>query len=248
MTSSRTDPKVPRGPTEPALIMDRLLGAPTLDAAVAQVSAEYDFERHPYLLWMQAPDTTRDAFRATQVPFRFAVESFAQALAAVLARIPALEDRLAIADNVAEEHGRGSAIHSHKATFLQYLRALGLQDGELHVPCPVGVRAFGHALLAFCLAQGAEPGAAATGIIEHLYVGISADIAATVRDRAWCPPGSQRHYDVHEVLDEVHAQDLLEVARPAWHERSGRRQVALGLALGAHWFWALYRDLYALRG
>ena len=243
----RPDVATEPGAIEPQLSLEELVAAPTLEAAVELLESRYLFPRHPYFLWMHDPDTTRDAFRATQVPFRFAVECFSQSLAAVLARIVAIESRLAVAENVAEEHGRGNELASHKATFLQYLRALGAQPPELERPCPAGVQAFNQALLAFCLGNGAEAGAAATGAIEHLYVWISGAIARAVVERGWCEPGSQRHYEVHELLDQTHARDLFDVARPAWRDPSARAQVALGLLLGAHWFWALYLDLHGCR-
>jgi pyrroloquinoline-quinone synthase len=235
------------GAVEPQLSADELQHAASFDAAIALCAERYDFRRHPYFLWMHAPSTGRDQFRRSQVPFRFAVEQFPQALGAVLAHISRADLRRPIADNIAEEHGHGNDLQSHKATFAQYLRALGGSHEELERPCPAGVRAFDEALIAFCLANSAEAGAAATGIIEYLYIGISAQIARSVRDRGWCAPGSQRHYEVHEVLDEQHSHDLFEVARTGWPEAHIRAQVARGLLLGAHWFWALYRDLYALR-
>lgn len=234
-------------PVNPALSLEELVAAPTLEAAVELLESRYCFPRHPYFLWMHDPATTRDEFRATQMPFRFAVESFSQSLAAVLARIVASESRLAVAENVAEEHGHGNELASHKATFLQYLRALGAQPSEIELPCPAGVHAFNHALLGFCLGNSAEAGAAATGAIEHLYIWISGAIARTVVERGWCEAGSQRHYEVHELLDQTHARDLFEVARPGWRDPSTRAQVALGLLLGAHWFWALYLDLSGCR-
>ncbi len=232
---------------EPQLSREELQQAPSIEAAIELVTARYDFSRHPYFLWMAKDSTKRDDFRRTQVPFRFAVEAFPQALAAVLARMPRLETRQPIADNIAEEHGRGNLLVSHKATFLQYLRAMGAQPAELERSCPTTVRAFNQSLLGFCLMHGPEAGAALLGVIEHLYVGISTQIAGTVGERGWCAAGSQRHYEVHQVLDETHSRDLFDVARPLWPERSAREQVALGLTLGAHWFWTLYLDLHAAR-
>jgi len=227
----------------PQLYWRRLNEQPTLDEAVRIVAAEYDFTRHPYFVWMRAATTTAAEFKKSQVPFRFAVEAFSQSLAAVLARVPRVEARLALAENVAEEHGRGNQLASHKRTFVQYLRALGATPDELHADCPVAVSAFNHALLSFCLAQPHPPGAALLGVIEYVYVGISGSIARTLLERAWVQPGSQRHYEVHEQLDARHADDLLELARPAWREPDARAQVAHALLLGAHWFWQLYRDL-----
>ena len=227
----------------PNLYWRELDASATFDDAVARIAASYDFGRHPYLLWMRAETTGVVEFRQSQVPFRFAVESFSQSLAAVLARIPRLEARLGVADNVAEEHGHGNQLASHKRTFVQYLRALGTTAAELEVDCPVAVSAFNHALLSFCLAQPHPASAALLGIIEHLYVGISRTIAETVHGRDWAAPGSQRHYQTHEQLDAEHAEQLFAIARPLWREPTARAQTAHALLLGAHWFWQLYRDL-----
>ncbi len=235
------------GPIEPELSVDELTAAPTIDAALALLTARYCFARHPYFLWLHSSESTRDQFRQTQLPFRFAVDQFAQPLAAVLARITRPEARRAVAENLAEEYGRGNELVSHKATFLQYLRALGAVPAELERPCPAGVDAFNQALLAFCLGNGAEAGAAATGVIEQLYIWISGAIARLIVERGWCSPGSQRHYELHEELDQTHARDLIDVARPVWPDAATREPVARGLALGAHWLWALYRDLLACR-
>jgi pyrroloquinoline-quinone synthase len=234
------------GVLEPLLTWEALAAARNLDDALKLVEASYDFHRHPYFVWIDGPRTSKSDFRRTQLPFRFAVESYSQALAAVLAHVPRLEMRLLVAENVAEEHGHGKARASHKATFREYLRALGATEAELAACCPVTVCAFNYSLLDFCLVQPYESGAALLGIIEHLYVGISTSIAQTLHRRAWVAPGSQRHYDVHQELDVSHARDLLQLCQPGFKESRTRAQIALGLALGAHWFWRLYRDLHAM--
>ena len=227
----------------PSLYWRELDACDSFDAAVRLIAASYDFSRHPYFVWMAAERTGVVEFRRSQVPFRFAVESFSQSLAAVLARIPRLEARLGVADNVAEEHGRGNQLASHKRTFAQYLRALGTTPAELAVDAPVAVSAFNQSLLNFSLAQPHTSGAALLGIIEHLYVGISGAIADAVTARGWAAPGTQRHYQEHQVLDVDHAAELFALARPSWREPTARAQTAHALLLGAHWFWQLYRDL-----
>src|SRR5262245_54910250 len=101
----------------PAPTLEALQAAPGLDDALAMVEAHYDFSRHPYFLWLAG--VGRDEFRRTQVPFRFVVEEFSRSLAAVLAHLTDPDHRRAVAENVAEEHGHGNELTSHKATFLQ---------------------------------------------------------------------------------------------------------------------------------
>ena len=227
----------------PSVAWRELDARDSLDGAVRTLTGAYDFSRHPYFVWMASERTGLVEFRRSQLPFRFAVESFSQSLAAVLARIPSLEARLGVFDNVAEEHGRGNQLASHKRTFAQYLKALGATPSELAGDCPVAVTAFNQSLLGFCLTQPSPAGAALLGIIEQLYVGISRAIAETVQTRGWAAPGTQRHYQVHELLDADHAEELFAVARPSWREPTARALTAQALGLGAHWFWQLYRDL-----
>jgi pyrroloquinoline-quinone synthase len=192
---------------------------------------------------MNNSTTNRDAFRHSQLPFRFAVESFSQALAAVLARLQFLEARLPLFANIAEEHGYGNALRSHKYTFREYLQALGASEVEFNAPCTTSVLAFNQSILTYCLTQSPEAGAAMLCIIEYLYVGISTNIANTLQQRVWTVPGSQSHYTTHEKLDTEHARDLMNVATPAWDATVSRSQVAQALVLGAYYFWSLYDDL-----
>ncbi len=220
-----------------------LIESQTLEIAVMQVATTYNFCQHPYFIWMDDSTTKRDDFLRTQLPFRFAVESFSQALAAVLARIPNLDARLSIFANIAEEHGYGNTLRSHKFTFREYLQALGANQVDLNTPCSTSVMAFNQSILSYCLTQSPEAGAAMLGIIEYLYVEISAKIARVLNERCWTLPGSQSHYKNHEKLDTEHARDLFNIAKPAWEETKSRSQIAQSLVLGAYYFWRIYDDL-----
>ena len=228
---------------KPQLCWEDLVKIPTLNAAVSHLESTYNFQCHPYLIWMQATSTSREAFLQSQLSFRFAVESFPQALAAVLARMPILETRMPIFENLAEEHGKGDRKISHKATFHRYLQALGATPTELKTPCTTPVLAFNQSILTYCLTQPPEAGAAMLGTIESLYVGISSAIAQTLLERNWTVPGSQSHYSTHEILDTQHAEDLLSVAAVGWDAPHSRTQIAQALLLGAYYFWSLYDGL-----
>ncbi len=226
-----------------SLPIDQVNACNTLPQAVTIVAEIYDFQWHPYFLWMRSVNVDRAAFLKSQLPFRYAVETFSQSLAAVLARVNTMEARLALVENINEEHGHGNPLRSHKATFRQYLYSLGATDVELEYPVSTGVLAFNQSILNYCLTQSPECGAAMLGMIEHLYANISGTIARTVYGCAWAQPGSQSHYTVHQQLDVDHARDLLQIAQTGWKNASARSQVAQSLLLGAHYFWSLYEDM-----
>ena len=212
---------------------------------ISQIAAKYNFQEHPYLLWMQANSTSRSQFCQSQLGFREAVESFSQAIAAVMARVPRVEDRLMLIDNLAEEHGHGHLLRSHKYTFRQYLVALGATEVDLQTSVPIGVLGFNQSILNYCLVQPAEFSAALLGMIEHLYVGISQTIAKTIHNRGWTVPGSQSHYAVHEILDVEHSRELFKISEPFWQEgrSSSREGIIQAMNLAAYYFWNLYQDL-----
>lgn len=215
-------------------------------AIVSQITTQYNFQQHPYLLWMQAETTSRSQFCQSQLGFRAAVESFSQAIAAVMARVPSVENRLMLADNLAEEHGYGHLLRSHKYTFRQYLVALGATELDLQTPVPIGILGFNQSILNYCLVQPAEFSSAMLGMIEYLYVGISQTIAKTIHDRSWTVAGSQSHYAVHEILDIEHSRELFKLSTPFWQERRSQTEIVQAMKLAAYYFWNLYQDLYPI--
>ena len=224
-------------------LWDKIRSQESIDSAVELLREIFNFEKHPYFVWAWDEKRKRQEFLESQIPFRFAVESFSQALAAVLAHIPHLESRLHLAENVAEEHGHNKIIDSHKFTFLQYLRALGAEPEQLFMNCPIGVRAFTNSLQGYCMTNPYYSGAALLGIIEYQYIFISGMIGQNILSKDWVKPGAQRHYEFHEVLDVEHAKELFDIADVGWTHEITRNETALGLCLGAKYFWDLYCEL-----
>jgi pyrroloquinoline-quinone synthase len=216
----------------------------SFDAAVVQVAEIYDFQWHPYLLWMQSQAVDRTQFLQSQLPFRDAVESFPQSLAAVLAKLDRVESRFGVVKNISESQGYGNPLRSHKAEFRQYLQALGATSEELTTAISTPVLAFNQSTRNYCLTQSPEAGAAMLGMIEYLYIDISAKIAKTIHDRLWVMPGAQSHYIPQDIGNYNQAQDLFLIAESGWEFARSRQQIAEGLILGGRCFWDLYDGLY----
>jgi pyrroloquinoline-quinone synthase len=224
-----------------SLPIEQVNACNTLPQAVTIVAEIYDFQWHPYFLWMRSVNVDRAEFLQSQLPFRYAVETFSQALAAVNEERG--DEERGDEERGDEERGDGNLLRSHKATFRQYLYSLGATNLELEYPASIGVLAFNQSILNYCLTQSPECGAAMLGMIEHLYVNISGTIARMVYGCAWAQPGSQSHYTVHPQLDVDHARDLWQIAQTGWDNTDARPQVAQSLLLGAHYFWSLYEDM-----
>jgi len=228
---------------QPRLFWEDVQKQYTLDLAVAEIQKSYHLKKHPYFMWIQDPKLSQNAFRRSQVPFRFVTESHAQALAAVMAHIPHVELRLALAQNMAEEHGMGKMGGTSKGRFVDYLHDLGVTKKELSHPCPIEVRGFAQCILNFALVNPYEAGAAMVGMIEYLYVGVSLMTNDVITKRGWLPDGTNGHYALHKGGDLDHAMALLDLAKPGWAAPRTRDAIAHGLLLAAHWLWSLYMDL-----
>lgn len=217
--------------------------ATVLDAAAA-VACVYDFDNHPYFVWMRDAATTLEEFRATQAPYRHFVEHFSRAIAAVLARVPSMERRLAtVYSNVAEEHGHGALSESHRNTFIGYLKAIGVGDAELSRECPIRVAVAFEALLGYCLTNAAESSAAAMGIVEYTHIKISTMLAQNMQDRFWGDVEAQHHYRLHAEIDADHALDLFALCEEGWRHEPARRRIAYAMLLGAQIWWTLFDSM-----
>jgi pyrroloquinoline-quinone synthase len=224
------------------IAVEDVAGFDTLENAYQHVAREYDFAKHRYFTWMHTTD--KESFARSQIPFRYAVEGFSCALAATVAKIPELERRVKVAENVAEEHGLIDDKLTHKDTITEFITLLGIPREEVDTTCPPGVHAFNQSVRNYCLTNSPEAGAAMLGIIEYVFITISNVVAQHIAAQGWAKPGSQRHYEVHETLDIEHSRVLFDVCREYWPVELKRREICQGLILGAYYFWELYNELY----
>jgi pyrroloquinoline-quinone synthase len=91
-----------------------------------------------------------------------------------------------------------------------------------------------------------EVGIACLGAIEHAFAEISARIGSGVVNRGWISSEDLSHYALHAELDQRHADEFFALLEPKWDQPEKRELIERGLALGAHIFDRLYRELLAL--
>lgn len=236
-TSSHLDAsKIPN-----TLFLEELIGYEEFSDAYSHVAKIFDFSQHPYFEWMAATD--KQSFADSQIPFRHAVEGFSCALAATLAKIPEFVRRVKLAENVAEEHGLVGSKIAHIQTITEFLTVMGVSESQIDVPCPPGVYAFNQSIRNYCLTNSPEAGAAMLGIIELVFITISKVISTHIVSSGWTHEGSQRHYEVHEILDVEHSQVLFNISKYHWRRDFNRKDIGQGMMLGAYYFWDLYNTL-----
>ena len=170
-------------------------------------------------------------------------------MAALVGRIPRPQMRLALLENLGDEHGSGRLTVCHENTFLELLARLGVDrlEVERRALWPE-VRAFNAALLGTCSSDDVYTGLAALGIIEDLFAGISAELGQSIVARGWLKRREVVHYATHEALDVEHAEGFYaSLHEPYDQHPRWRYQIDQGLELGAYVFLRLYDDLWRAR-
>lgn len=204
---------------------------------------------NPYLRALRSGELSREDFVETQIQFLFAVVFFSRPMAALAGRMPRPELRLALLENVSDEHGNGNLRLCHERTFLLFLSRMGVAPEELERRALwPEVRAFNTALVGVCLLDDVPTALATLGIIEDLFAGISSDIGQSVLRRGFLGATEIVHYKTHEALDVEHAEGFYQTlyAPYAQHPRSAY-QIQQGLELGAYIFMQMYAGLYHAR-
>ncbi|HEY5242043.1 MAG TPA: iron-containing redox enzyme family protein, partial [Polyangiaceae bacterium] len=145
-------------------------------STIAAIKARVDpVGQSPYFRTLRDGSMTREQFVETQIQFFHAVIFFSRPMAALVGRIPRPQMRVALLENIGDEHGSGRLTVCHENTFLELLARLGVERAEVdrRALWPE-VRAFNAALLGACAHDDVYTGLAALGIIEDLFSGISA--------------------------------------------------------------------------
>ncbi len=221
-----------------------------MDELIRNVLAAHRPEANLYFTSLEDGSFDRDDFIETQIQFYFAVDFFSRPMAAVAAKIPSAQQRLEIVRNVWEEHGEGDATLVHGRTFVELLARLGsIAESDLNSRALwPEVRAFNTVLVGAAVLDEHLVSVAMMGIIERMFVDISARLGRAIVARGWIARERLVHYSLHEALDVKHSEDFFAVLRPSWDaEPAHRYYIEQGLRLGAYIFDRLYRDLHTAR-
>ena len=221
-----------------------------MDAVIADALSAHRPDDNPYFVALDDGSFSKDDFLETQIQFYFAVIFFSRPMAAVAAKIPDAALRLEVVRNVWEEHGEGNASIAHGATFselLSRLGGIGQADIARRALWPE-VRAFNTALVGAAVLDEHIVSVGMMGMIERMFVDISARLGRGIVARGWLEESRMIHYALHEELDVKHAEDFFAILRPTWSARpADRYYVEQGIRLGAYVFDRLYRDLHRAR-
>jgi pyrroloquinoline-quinone synthase len=219
--------------------------APRVTARAADELNAVGILDNPYLRALREGALPLEAFRRSQEQFFFAVTFFPRPMAALVARIPSPRGRLDILHNLVDEHGEFREESFHHTTFQAFLRSIGSDPATLEgrPPWPA-LRAFNSVLSTACLLDELEVGIGCLGVIEYAFADVSSIIARAIVAQGWLSEERLVHYKLHAEIDKRHAEEFFVLLEPAWDEPARRYAVEQGIALGAHVFDRLYRELH----
>ncbi|MCY4045097.1 MAG: hypothetical protein OXE99_08455, partial [Cellvibrionales bacterium] len=80
---------------------------PSIKDCLETVNYTLDIPNHPFFVALKKGEISKEAFLKTQVEFSHLVKFFNRPMAQVVANIPNVNHRMAIVDNLWEEHGKG---------------------------------------------------------------------------------------------------------------------------------------------
>ncbi len=218
-------------------------------SAIAAIKEQAAPLENLYFQALRDGTMTREQFIETQIQFFHAVIFFSRPMAALVGRIPRPQMRLALLENLGDEHGSGRLTVCHENTFIELLSRLGVErsDVDARALWPE-VRVFNMALLGTCALDDVYTGLAALGMVEDLFAGISAEIGQGIIARGWLEREDIVHYTTHEMLDIAHAEGFYASLYEPWERHPRwRYQIQQGLELGAYVFLRLYEDLFRAR-
>lgn len=202
-------------------------------------------ENHPYFKALLSGKISKQEFINDQIEFSHMVEFFNRPMALVISNIPHATKRMAIVDNLWEEHGKGVPENIHGRTILTLIDRLGGDSASItEKSVTTNVRLFNQSLRGAAAFEDYRFSTAMFGGIERTFVEISSLICRGITENGWLPEDKITHYALHKELDILHAEDFLKVSNDDWDNSEQQQNIKEGIKFGANMFLNVYSGFY----
>lgn len=200
---------------------------------------------HPYFRMLCSGKMSKEQFLKSQIEFAPLVQFFNRPMAQVIANIPDAVLRIALVDNLWEEHGKGVPEKVHGKTIMTLIDRLGGDASKVDQNNPsANVRIFNEALRGASAFESYRFAAAMFGGIERTFVDVSSLICQAIVDNDWLPAERITHYALHKEIDIQHAEDFLMVVNRDWDHSEHQRVIKEGVQFGSYLFANVYTGFY----
>lgn len=218
---------------------------PGLKDCLESVVHDLRVHEHPYFKMLASGKMSKAQFLETQIEFAPLVQFFNRPMAQVIANIPDALLRIALVDNLWEEHGKGIPEKVHGKTILTLIDRLGGDASQIQRDeFTPNVRVFNEALRGAAAFENYRFASAMFSGIERTFVNVSTEICQGIIDQGWLPADRITHYALHKEIDIQHAEDFLQVVNEDWANAEHQKAIKAGVMFGAHLFLNVYTGFH----
>lgn len=212
-----------------------------LESAVQKLN----LPQHPYFKALCSGELSREQFVETQKEFATMVFFFSRPMAQIIANVPDPIPRIAIVENLWEEHGQGIQENVHGNTILTLINRLGgdASSVNIHQP-PLTARVFNETLRSVSSFSDYRFASAVYAGIERTFVDASSMIYESILNQGWLEEKRITHYGLHKEIDIEHAEDFLKVVNNNWHDEVAQVFIKDGIQFGSHLLSSAYTGFY----
>ena len=196
-------------------------------------------EQNPYFIKLLNKPCL-NSFLKSQECFIDAIDHWSRILGLLVFNLPSDKERLAIIQNLYDEHGNGDINSSHVNTFKKLLVSLNYESEirfrDKSLTTYWKINDFNEKLTTMVLKESWVVSVAALGMIEYTYSQISGFMHRYIRN--FLNPELINHYGIHEKLDQYHAKGFFDLISD-----QNNYDIKKGLDLGYNLLYQLYERL-----
>ena len=157
-------------------------------------------------------EETYKFFKKTNYSFSHAIEYWSKALIYMLSISDTAEQRIVFINNLYDEHGNNDIKHSHVNTFIALLNSISVNKlSHEMVKCHISYENITLPFireLDYTLKNNTfDYNCGVMGMIEYMYISVSKEMYEHLKNYM----DTVIHYELHEVLDETHSEDLFKL-------------------------------------
>ncbi len=184
-------------------------------------------------------------FIESQKGFITAVDHWSKLLAQLIVILPTSKDRMAVVNNLYDEHGNGDETKTHVTTFSNFIESLQESNTKqaIYPTCTYTTTEFAQAFnqrlqdqfktsdWIFCTSMLA--------MIEYTYIKVCKMIHTYASQ--FIKEDKIEHYSLHETIDQKHATDLFKIIEASYSNHN--KTVHSAMIFGYNTMYKLYEDM-----
>ncbi|MBJ6766034.1 iron-containing redox enzyme family protein [Myxococcaceae bacterium JPH2] len=186
-------------------------------------------------------ELSKQRFLDSQIEFAAMAHFFNRPMARRIANIPDAKPRVALVENLWEEHGKGIMEKVHGQTLLTLMDRLGGDSSKIDLQGPTPTaRIFNEALRSVSSFEDCR-------FAASVFADISEPVCKAIVTQGWLKADQITHDSQLKEMDIQHADDFLQTVNTDWNTPSLQPLIRDGLRFGCQLFanadWGFYSSM-----